>query len=144
MTKALLITAEGDARILNLPESDSLSVLQDAVGGWIDAVRHRQFGIVAYVNDEGLLQGLRPNVSATLMFGQLLVGDVVLVGSHNADGEYDGENHDLPAEFLHPDFVFECADYNKYDVLVNALTEVRDGNDWSPKVVSATIESLIR
>lgn len=144
MTKALLIKAEGDAQILNLPESDSLSVLQESVGGWIDVVRHRSFGIVAYVNDEGLIHGLRPNVSATLLFGQLLVGDVVLVGSLNSDGEYDGDNHDLPYEFLNFDFVCQCADYNTYEVLVNALTEVRDSNDWSPTVVAEKLDSLTR
>ena len=95
MTKAILITTENEISRVELPETNSLSILQQHVGGYIDAVRGED--IVGYVNDEGLLIGLDINAGASMLFGRLLVGNVVIVGGLNERGEYDGENHDTPS-----------------------------------------------
>lgn len=65
----------------------SLERLQAAVGGWIESVpgkiRHEGRLREAYCNEEGKLEGLRPNKRATeassLGFTDVLVGDVVIV-----------------------------------------------------------------
>ena len=57
----------------------SLEELQAAVGGYIEHVRITgRTGM--YVNEEGLLMGLRTNPIATLMANKMIVGDVVVYG----------------------------------------------------------------
>lgn len=97
MTKALLVTAEDEIREIEIPDTHALYELQTMVGGLIDCVRNDD--LVGYVNDEGLLMGLPLNGWASLMLGQPLVGDVVIVGGYNKAGYYDGENHDIPEWF---------------------------------------------
>lgn len=99
MTKALLINAEEDTMtIVNIPSEDSLGFIQESVGGYIDCVRGDE--IVGYVNDEGLLIGLPINAYASMLFGRLLVGNVLITGAYNKDGEYDGDDHDAPQALL--------------------------------------------
>lgn len=100
MTKALLIKTTGELEVTNLPEENAYDRLNELCGGWLDCVRLDD--VVGYVNDEGLLIGLTPNVFASALFGQPLVGDCVVVGSLNESGEYDGENHDVPDFLCHP------------------------------------------
>jgi len=59
-----------------LPNGD-LETLQEAVGGYIEAVTITD-NMVMYVNEEGLLQGLPLNVMATGMSGRHIVGNVVV------------------------------------------------------------------
>ena len=95
MIQAILITTENEAIRVELPDTGSLHTLQDHVGGLIDVVRRDDF--VGYVNDEGLLIGLDFNLMASALFNQYLVGNVVIVGALNENGEYDGDNHDTPS-----------------------------------------------
>jgi Domain of unknown function (DUF3846) len=53
----------------------TLEELQDAVGGYIEAVPGTRSR--AYCNEEGLLKKLPFNMEASLRFSQKLVGDVV-------------------------------------------------------------------
>lgn len=85
------------------------------VGGHFDAVRRdfepsdletgrtyedsQPFVAVGYVHDEGILLGLPINKLASVVFGQQLFGDVVVVSGTSPDGEYDGENYDVPVWF---------------------------------------------
>jgi len=94
--EAVVLETDGTVYKIDLPKEDSLSILQDTVGGLIDVVRGENF--VGYVNDEGLLIGLTQNIIASALFGRLLVGNVVIVGALDENGYYDGENHDTPAE----------------------------------------------
>ena len=82
---------------------DGLESLQQYVGGMIDAVRTElQDGtvIVGYVNDEGLMLNMETNWFASALFDRQIVGDVVLVSGTSPEGEYDGENYDLPENFF--------------------------------------------
>lgn len=99
MAKALLINAEENTlTIVETPSTDALYFIQEAVGGYIDAVRGED--IVGYVNDEGLLMGLPHNALASIIFGRYLVGNVLVVGSFSEEGEYDGADYDIPV-WLH-------------------------------------------
>jgi hypothetical protein len=95
--KALHIKTDGTFTELTL--SGNYQEINALVGGWFDAVRGEDF--VVYVHDEGLLiEGFEPNVFATMLTGRVIFGDVVIVGALNEDGEYDGENHDVPDEIV--------------------------------------------
>jgi hypothetical protein len=81
--KALIITTEGSPYTKRV---NGYSELQEIVGGLIDAVTHHEVKMSAYVNDEGLLLGLPMNRIASVMFGRYLVGDVVVCGVPDEDG----------------------------------------------------------
>ena len=68
----------------------SLKDLQDAVGGWIEAVPHRHPDFSAFCNEEGKINGLPLNSVATNftgIHGDVLVGDVVITGPPDEEGE---------------------------------------------------------
>lgn len=97
--QALHIKTNGETQVVTLPEDNSYQLINEMVGGWFDAVRGD--GFVVYVHDEGLLiEGMEPNVFATFLTGTVIFGDVVVIGSLNAQGYYDGENHDVPTEVV--------------------------------------------
>lgn len=95
--------------------------IQERIGGVFDVVRFdydddvkrvleapdsaSSFVAVGYVHDEGLLLNLKLNTMASVMFNRELRGPVVVVSGTNDDGEYDGDNHDIPEWFL--DRVFD-------------------------------------
>ena len=57
----------------------TLQELQEHVGGYIELVRHlRVPGMVMVVNDAGRVTGLAPNVPASDMAGQHIVGPVLV------------------------------------------------------------------
>lgn len=86
MTLAVLVKANGEVRHINLPITDAHIMVHHMVGGWFDVVRHpTQPNLHAYVHDEGLILKQDANVAVTLLFGQIIVGDVVLSRS-TADG----------------------------------------------------------
>jgi hypothetical protein len=89
--------------------SDDSSIapfINGVVDGWFDSVHpmhEHELGalnIVGYVHDEGLLLGLQPNLIASALFGRVLVGRCVVVGTLNPDGEYDGDSHDVPSNAI--------------------------------------------
>lgn len=111
MTTGLVLYADPskEPEPILISEADSLQTIQERVGGHIDAVRTQavntdndtQMVLVGYVNDEGLLKKLPLNALASIVFNRELVGDVVLVsGTNPENGVYDGENYDLPMEFI--------------------------------------------
>lgn len=82
---------------------DGLDSLQQYVGGMIDAVSTELPNgliIVGYVNDEGLMLNMETNWFASALFDRQIVGNVVLVSGTSPEGEYDGENYDLPESFF--------------------------------------------
>lgn len=114
MTSAVLIKADSpneapEALLLGGGDKDTLTEIQEAVGGTIDAVRrgcldtsgkNKNFILVGYVHDEGRILDLPLNPVATVLFEQNLYGDVLLVSGTNPEtGEYDGENYDVPTDF---------------------------------------------
>lgn len=137
-TTALLITTEGEVKPTTLPDDGAHLVLNDLCGGWLDCVRTDE--IVGYVNDEGLLIGLAPNLIASALFQRPLVGDCVVVGALNERGEYDGENHDVPAKYLSPSFALLATALSSDEEYRRLLTYVVENTDWTPTITAVTDE----
>lgn len=62
----------------------SLKTLQGLVGGYIEVVRLPEEQILI-CNEEGLLNNLPYNLSASLLTGRILVGDVVIAPDSSLD-----------------------------------------------------------
>lgn len=140
MATALLIKTTGEVEVTTVPEDNGYQVLNELCGGWIDCVRNDD--IVGYVNDEGLLIGLDANVLASVLFGRPLVGDVVVLGALSEEGEYDGENHDVPEQYLSDRFR-EVASALLADEQVTALVTATIADiDLTPKVTTLTDEEF--
>ena len=90
MTSAVLVRANGEVRHIDLPVTDAHIMVHHMVGGWFDIVRHpTRKDFHAYVHDEGLLLKQEPNVAVSYLFGQVIVGDVVLSRSTVSGDETD-------------------------------------------------------
>lgn len=140
MATALLIKTTGEVEVTTVPEDNGYQVLNELCGGWIDCVRNDD--IVGYVNDEGLLIGLDANVLASILFGRPLVGDVVVLGALSEEGEYDGENHDVPEQYLSDRFR-EVASAMLADERVTELVKATIADiDLTPKVTTLTDEEF--
>ena len=94
--------------------------IREFVGGAFDVVTKRLADgnvICGYVHDEGLLLEMDTNWFASALFERHIVGPCVLVSGTSPQGEYDGENYDLPEQFFHfltnqfTEHVVEC--YNE-------------------------------
>ena len=88
--KAVITIKVDGTRSVESVETIDLDFLQEAVGGYIEAVGLSSYEATMYVNEEGLIRGLPMNPLASEIAGQLLVGDVVIVGPTNEDGEDTG------------------------------------------------------
>lgn len=91
LTRALVVPAEGMPTTSLV--ANTYDFIQETVGGWFDCVRQKSFH--GYVHDTGLIDGLPFNPIASIVFGQVICGDVCLFGSLNAQGEYDGDEHHI-------------------------------------------------
>ena len=141
MTKALLIKTDGQHRAVELPDERSYEILRDLIGGTLDSVSNDK-GVVGYLHDEGLLIGLPINTVASLMFSRPLVGDVVLVGALDENGNYDGENHELPEGYFGEQYLaFLSQVSNDQDLLTeigNAIAQM----DFAHNVYALTDEQM--
>ena len=96
MAKGILITTEG---VIEHRNFNGLSDYQTAVGGLITSV-HAVSGLCeGYANDEGLYLNMPLNAIASILFGQYLVGNVVIIGAP------DYEGHDTDADESLLDYV---------------------------------------
>lgn len=142
-TKALHITSEGQCLPLFLDEDTAHIAINQVVGGWFDSVSEQDFGLVGYINDEGLLIGLPMNAVASALFGRPLAGDCVVIGGLNEQGEYDGENHDVPDFVWSNEFaqivqgVLADSDYSQ--MLIDWAS---DDDNFAPKVIGLTDEQM--
>jgi hypothetical protein len=97
--RALVIPVEGPITELELRRPDSLRQLQEAVGGYIEAVDLPEFirdseRATCYVNEEGKLTGLPFNGRATdllvpgvgLFWGDYIAGPMVVCGFNPETG----------------------------------------------------------
>ena len=127
MKKATFIPVQGEARIVELSDDYEVSSRQinELVGGWFDCVSIPQLGIVIYVHDEGLLLGMNANVTASTLSNRVLVGDVLICGSLNSEGEYDGETYDVPEHFMSQEFLFTSEFANGVEFLIDDLNRLR-------------------
>jgi len=74
------------------------SEIHEMVGGWFDCVRTNT--LIGYVHDTGLIDGQHINFIATALFGRILCGTCVVFGAMNENGEYDGDDHNVPVDDL--------------------------------------------
>jgi hypothetical protein len=85
---------------------DGYKDIQREIGGCFDVVRLRQdsaigeIAMVGYVHDEGLILDLPLNYYASALFGQELRGDCVVMWALSPNGEYDGDDYDLPDNIM--------------------------------------------
>jgi len=107
--QGFVIPVTGPCYTVDIHNDDSLRELQELVGGYIEAVPVPDFipdamNGTCYVNEDGIAQGLEPNMRATdfmvpgvgLMWGDYIKGNMVLFG-------YDpmtGENADVPESMI--------------------------------------------
>ena len=99
--QALIVKAETmETSIVDIPREGALPMLQEAVGGWIEAVSLRDFDF--YCNEEGKLTGLPVNEVATALWEEVygptdvIMGDIIIVGP--VDGE--GYNTELSTDHI--------------------------------------------
>ena len=112
-----------------------LEDIQDRVGGMIDAVRKqvsKDIVAVGYVHDEGLILDMEMNWIASALFMQEIRGPVVVVNGLSNDYEYDGDNHDLPDEFItymQTKFIDKVAETYNESKMVQAMLEYAFNKD---------------
>lgn len=94
ITELFIIPAETAPYKLKVKTGEPINeLINTAVGGWFDCAYKNN--IVGYVNDTGIIDGLPINNIATALFGRILAGTCVVVGTLSLEGEYDGYNHDI-------------------------------------------------
>ena len=102
MAKAILLQAGVGGDVIPV-EVNGYKEIQDKVGGLFDVVRQQvsdDIVAVGYVHDEGLLLDLDMNWIASALFMREIRGDVVVVNGYSPEGEYDGDDYDLPPAFI--------------------------------------------
>ena len=95
MSEYIVIITPAPKVTFTVKETDAegmLHDLQDAVDGYIEIVR--PFGnsgghLVMVVNDEGLIRDLPVNPIGSLIYGDLIVGAIVIMKEGIRDGEPD-------------------------------------------------------
>ena len=96
MEKALIIKTDGTKSVVEFQENTFLNLAQKTVGGWIQLVRLETKGIDLYLNEEGKLDQLEQNPIATALWSEdygltdYIVGDVIITGGANSEGETVG------------------------------------------------------
>lgn len=107
MKLAIKLTAQGDASIIDLmADSNELLTLQMAVGGLIEA-KTLESGYTLIMNEDGKLMQLPINERATEIwlanfpnFPDVIVGDVVIAGGYDDEGEQLGLDKDYANRLL--------------------------------------------
>lgn len=108
---AITLNAEtNEAKEVQLPDGESqLKELQEAVGGWVQAVDFTP-QLTIWVNEEGKLHGLPINPMATFLwekyFGltDYICGNVIFTGGTDSEGYTLGLNEETAEQlrkFLH-------------------------------------------
>jgi hypothetical protein len=94
MHKAVIIRTDDSREVVEFEAGESYPLLREAVGGFIECVtlRDKNFADM-WLNEEGKVIGLPFNAVATLLwasmygFSDVMVGDVVITGSCDEEGE---------------------------------------------------------
>jgi len=91
--KALVVRTSGEIDTVEFAGDAALSVLQEGVGGWVQAVE-LDGDLTLWVNEEGKLADLPHNPFAQALWNErygyytdYIVGDIVLTGGVGAEGE---------------------------------------------------------
>ena len=104
--KALVLTTNNTVEVeQDTDEFVSYATLSRAVGGMIEAVTLPN-GLTLWVNEEGKMDGLAPNVYATRLFVSafgavdVIVGNAIVTGGADDDGETLGLTDEQVAELV--------------------------------------------
>jgi hypothetical protein len=95
MEIALIIRTNGTKEVTLFNEGTFLELAQKTVGGWIQLVRLGDRGDL-YLNEEGKLDGLPQNPTATALYSEeyglndFIVGDVIITGGADNEGNTVG------------------------------------------------------
>ncbi len=83
---AFLVNPDGTTEDITLPEEDRLEFMQEMVGGYIEAIQcsHGNYS-VALVNEEGIMFGMEPNLVASKVIGQPIVGPALFLNDEEWD-----------------------------------------------------------
>lgn len=88
----LKVTTEGVISVITATDEESLSKLQEAVGGWVQAIDLSDT-LSLWCNEEGKLVGLPHNPFAQILWDEAfgahtdyIVGDVVFTGGTDDEG----------------------------------------------------------
>ena len=141
MKSAIAVMPTGEVTSFELGERNYENIVRH-VGGIITTVGTAEKNIVAYVHDEGLLIGLEPNVFGSLLTGQNIVGPMVIIGSLNEQGEYDGEDHDVPSIYKSVQFAELVKHLNTDEEAKNAISAKIDEMDFSHKFIPMNDEQF--
>ena len=93
---ALVIKTDGTKEVVLFSEDTFLKRAQGIVGGWIQLVPLSKMSVDLYLNEEGKLNGLPQNPIATALWSEeygltdYIVGDVIITGGVNSEGETIG------------------------------------------------------
>jgi hypothetical protein len=93
---ALVIKTDGTKEIILFTEDTFLKRAQGVVGGLIQLVPLGKMSVDLYLNEEGKLNGLPQNPIATALWSEeygltdYIVGDVIITGGVNSEGETIG------------------------------------------------------
>lgn len=107
-TLAALVIPTGEQPAYLSAIAPTLDAMQELVGGDIEALSIAADAVM-YLNEVGKYAGLPVNANANkvvylanpgLMPNDYIVGQVVLVGTLNAEGTFDGDDHPVPQSVL--------------------------------------------
>lgn len=127
-----IVIPSDERRPLAIKEFNSIEDYQSVLGGYVEAISAGEGGLSIFANEEGKLIGLPLNRRATLLWhmrlyphqpGDVLAGDVVLVGPTNARGD----TLDVPVALR--DLLFAAS-----TVAVESTSDERDGWQRAPRV----------
>ena len=80
MNKILILKAGGTQEPIELERQPTLKELQEWVGGYVEKVRvWPSFGKEMYANEDGRMKRLPMNAEASVMSGQPIVGNAVVL-----------------------------------------------------------------
>jgi hypothetical protein len=102
MRKAIVLSTEGTLSEIDLDAGNTLKILQNAVGGWVQAVDFAT-DLTIWVHEEGKIINLPINSKATEIwthfFGNtdLIAGNAVFTGGVDENGETLGISADAEA-----------------------------------------------
>jgi hypothetical protein len=102
--KAVIITTEGNKSVVEFDFGNSYQILSDAVGGMIECVGLEDVDL--WCNENGIAEGLPLNMIASAIYsdalnaGNAILGNVIITGSCDAEGETLGLTDEQVAYWL--------------------------------------------
>ena len=92
MSKAFFVSANGVSEVREFTRETEYDVIRTAVGGLIEAVSLRDYGLTLWVNESGKLNDLEFNLFGTALWASnygltdVIVGDILITGGTDDEG----------------------------------------------------------